>query len=165
MNEGYVECLVKGRPNYLAKIGKVALIALAALFFIGSMWLGTWAMILAVLTGTGAYIVNMYTDVEYEYLYLDKEVTVDKVYNKSRRKRVATFKLDKMEVFAPVHSYQLEKFGAKQAKPTDYSIGYEDKPDLRYIMYYEGNKQILFSPNEAMIKAMKNAAPRKVFTD
>jgi hypothetical protein len=166
MNEGYVECLVKGKPNYLAKIGKIVLIILTVLLFLASLITGGfWVMILAVLAGVGAYLVSMFTDVEYEYLYLDKEITVDKVFNQSRRKRAAVFSLDKVEVFAPIHSYNLEKFGKKQDHPVDYSIGYEEKPDLRYIMYYEGGKQILFSPNEAMVKAMKNAAPRKVFTD
>ncbi len=166
MSESYVECLVKGKPNTLAKVGQVVLIALAVICFLLCMGVGSIAvMILAIVFGAGGYYLGMFTNIEYEYLYLDKEVTVDKVYNQTRRKRVATYTLERMEVFAPIRSYHLDNFGKRDVKPVDYSIGYEDQPDLRYVMYYEGGQKILFSPSEEFVKAMKNASPRKVFTD
>ena len=64
----------------------------------------------ALAAGVGAYFLNMYTDLEYEYLYLDKELSVDKIMAKSKRKRVGTYSLDRMEVFAPVYSYHLDNF-------------------------------------------------------
>ena len=164
--DGYVECLVQARPNTLAKLGKYVLIALTVLFFLGTLLTGIWILfILAIVAGIGAYFTGMYTDVEYEYLYLDKEITVDKVYNRARRKRMGVYSLDKVEVFAPIKSYHLDNFGKRQGKQVDYSIGYEDKPDLRYIMYYEGGGVFLFSPSPEIVKAMKNQAPRKVFND
>ena len=48
-------------------------------------------------------------------------------------------------------------------KVRDFSVGYEDKPDLRYAMYYEGGEKIILSPSPELIKVMKNVAPRKVF--
>lgn len=166
MLDNMVECMVKGKPNTAAKIGKVLLIVLtiATMFF--SMMSGVmWLFFVGLVAAAGAYYVSLYTDVEYEYLYLDKEITVDKIYNASRRKRVAVYSLDKMEIFCPIKSYHLDNFGRREGKVTDYSIGYEDKPDLRYIMYYEGNQIVYFSPNEEMVKVMKNVAPRKVFND
>ena len=47
------------------------------------------ALIPAILFGVAAYFVYMNTDLEYEYLYLDRELTVDKVMAKSKRKRAA----------------------------------------------------------------------------
>ena len=122
-------------------------------------------MILAVVTGVGAYFVNLFTDLEYEYLYLDKELVIDKVMAKSRRKRVATYSLDKVEILAPIKSYHLDNYKNRNVKQKDYSIGIEEKPDLRYAMYYEGGEKLLLSPSPEMIKIMKNVAPRKVFSD
>ena len=130
------------------------------------MFIGiTIAIIPAILAGAGAYFVNFFTDLEYDYLYIDKELVVDKVMAKSRRKRVATYSLDKVEILAPVKSYHLDNYRNRTAKVKDYSVGEELKPDLRYVMFYEGGEKILLNPSPELIKLMKNVAPRKVFSD
>jgi len=166
MNETYVECLVKGKKNTKAQIGQVALIILALLLVAAAFFLmKMWIMIFAVAAGFGAYFVGGYTNVEYEYLYFDKEITIDRIYNQEKRKRVAVYSLEKVEVIAPIKSYHLDKFGKVSDKAKDYAVGVEEKPDKRYIMFYEGKEQVIFNPNEEMVKAMKNVAPRKVFND
>ena len=78
---------------------------------------------------------------------------------------VGTYSLDRMEVFAPVYSYHLDSFKNRQVKEKDYSIGEVLQPDGRYAMYYEGGEKILLSPNEELVKVLKNMAPRKVFSE
>ena len=166
MSEAYVECLVKAKPSILGKFFKYLLIMLTvALALLMFLTMNVILMILAVVTGVGAYFVNLFTDLEYEYLYLDKELVIDKVMAKSRRKRVATYSLDKVEILAPINSYHLDNYKNRNVKQKDYSIGIEEKPDLRYAMYYEGGEKLLLSPSPEMIKIMKNVAPRKVFSD
>ena len=124
------------------------------------------ALIPAILFGVAAYFVSMNTDLEYEYLYLDRELTVDKVMAKSKRKRVAVYSLDKMEIVAPVKSWHLDNFKNRQtSRNVDYSSGEEKQPDKRFVFYYEGNQKVIFEPSEEMVKAMQFAAPRKVFKD
>ena len=53
----------------------------------------------------------------------------------------------------------------RQVKEKDYSIGEVLQPDGRYAMYYEGGEKILLSPNEELVKVLKNMAPRKVFSE
>ena len=166
MSEAYVECLVKAKPSILGKFFKYLLIMLTvALALLMFLTMNVILMILAVVTGVGAYFVNLFTDLEYEYLYLDKERVSDKVMAKSRRKRVATYSLDKVEILDPINSYHLDNYKNRNVKQKDYSIGIEEKPDLRYAMYYEGGEKLLLSPSPEMIKIMKNVAPRKVFSD
>ena len=164
MSDTYVECLVKAKQSVVAKFFKILLIVLTVVFCV-IMLVFMPAMFLALATGVGAYFVNLYTDIEYEYLYLDKELTVDKVLAKSKRKRVATYSIDRMEVFAPIKSYHLDNYKNRDVKVKDYSIGEEKQPDLRYAMYYEGGEKIILSPSEDIVKALKNVAPRKVFND
>ena len=165
MSDTYVECLVKAKQSGVAKFFKVLLIMLTVTFGL-LVFLGlVLALVAAVVTGVGAYFVNLYTDLEYEYLYLDKELVVDKVMAKSRRKRIATYSIDRMEILAPVHSYHLDDFKNRRVKVKDYSIGEELKPDLRYALYYEGGEKLLLSPSEELVKAIRNVAPRKVFLD
>lgn len=168
MSDTYVECLVKAKTSGLAKFGKVVLITLTVIFVLAVFLLPPlmmFAFIGALITGVGAYFLNLFTDLEYEYLYLDKELVVDKVMAKSKRKRVATYQLDRIEILAPVKSYHLDNYKNRNAKQKDYSIGEVLQPDRRYAMYYEGGEKILLSPSEELIKVMKNVAPRKVYSD
>lgn len=165
MSEAYIECLVKVKPSLVGKFFKYLLYMLAAVSFF-LMLLGLPIMLFVTLaTGVGAYFVGIYTDLEYEYLYLDKELTIDKVLGKTKRKRVAVYQLERMEILAPIKSYHLDSFRNRQTKNKDYSIGYEEQPDLRYAMYYEGGERLILSPSPELVKLMKNAAPRKVFSD
>lgn len=166
MSDAYVECLVKAKPSMLGKFLKYLLIVLTVIMVIlMALTMNVIILLLAVATGVGAYFVNMYTDLEYEYLYLDKELTIDKVMAKTKRKRVAVYQLDRLEILAPIKSYHLDNYKNRTVKEKDYSIGYEEKPDLRYAMYYEGGEKLILSPSPEMIKVMRNAAPRKVFND
>ncbi|MGN1203881.1 MAG: hypothetical protein ACI4SA_02385 [Lachnospiraceae bacterium] len=167
MSEVYVEHLVKKEKSSGWKFIKILLIMLTVVFGLMGLMMMFYGipLVIAVATGVGAYFAGLFADVEYEYLYLDKELTVDKIFGKTRRKRAEVFEMERMEVFAPFHSYHLDAYKNRNAKETDYSIGIEQKPDLRYVMYYEGNRRIVFSPNEEMVKALKNTSPRKVFTD
>lgn len=165
MSDTYVECLVKAKQRGIFKFLCGLLMVLTVIFFLSMFVLSYIGLILMAISGVGAYFLKMNTDLEYEYLYLDRELVVDKVMAKSKRKRVATYSLSRMEIMAPVKSYHLDNYKNRQVKVKDYSVGEELKPDLRYAIYYEGGEKILLNPSPELVKAMKNAAPRKVFSD
>lgn len=164
MSDAYVECLVKAKQSVWAKIAKVLLIVITVILCLGMFFI-PYILLVAAVTGIGAYLVNLLTDLEYEYLYLDKELVVDKIMAKTRRKRVATYSLDRMEIMAPIKSYHLDNYKNRQVKVKDYSIREAKQPDLRYAMFYEGGEKIILSPSEELVKVMRNVAPRKVFND
>ena len=84
---------------------------------------------------------------------------------KSRRKKADEFDLERMEVLAPINSYHLDDYKNKNYKTVDYSSGVAGQPDKRYVMYFNGEKKVIFEPDAKMVKAIQNIAPRKVFTD
>ena len=86
MSDTYVECLVKAKTSLWGKFLKGLLIMLTVLLVLVAFIIPL-AFIIAIVAGVGAYFVNLFTDLEYEYLYLDKELVVDKVMAKSRRDR------------------------------------------------------------------------------
>ena len=164
MNESYVECLVARRPSGGMKALKVLLIVVTVIGILGGM-IAFPLLIVAVAAAVGAYFASLYSSLEYEYLYVDKEISVDKILNKSKRKTAEKFELDRMEIFAPVNSWHLDNYKNRQFKTTDYSSGVAGQPDRRYAMIYNGERKILFEPNQEMVKAMQAVAPRKVFLD
>ena len=163
--ETYVECMVKKKANGLMSALKVLLIGIAVITgLLGFMGLIVF-LIIAVVAGVGAYCVSLTANLEYEYLYVDKQLTVDKIMARTRRKKVETFDLERMEILAPIKSWHLDDYKNRQLKVVDYSSGVEQQPDIRYSMIYNGEKRVIFEPNAEMVAAIKSIAPRKVFTD
>ncbi len=166
MNESYVECMVARRtPLWQSFLRYLIVFFAGAAILLGLLGAQTLFLIAGILLGVGAYFVILYTDLEFEYLYLDKEISVDKIMHQSKRKRVAVYSLDKIEIMAPIKSYHLDGYRNRQAKVCDYSSGVEGQPDRRYVFFYDGKEKIIIEPNEDFVRIVKNAAPRKVFTD
>lgn len=166
MNESYKELLVKKEMGLKEKALRV--IALVPTILLGLLTLLTGNIILFIIVvalGVLDYFVFQWTDIEYEYLYLDKELTIDKIMAKQRRKRVLTLDINKLEILAPVKSYQLDSYKNREVKAEDYSAG-RDLPEAKiYHLYYDGNHKYIINLSDDFAKTIKGIAPRKVFLD
>lgn len=165
MSETYVECLVKHKSSFIGVIVKWVLIIITAFFGFMGILGAIIPLIIAVVSGVLAYIVSLKADLEYEYLYLDKEITIDKIMNKTKRKKVEVLEVDRIEIIAPIKSHHLDSYRNRNCKTVDYSIGEEKQPDNRFVMYYNGERRIIMSPSPELLKAIRTVAPRKVFAD
>ena len=164
MSDTYVECLVAAGRSKTAKTIAIGLFVLTVFFAIAMLWFAP-ALLLAILCAVAGWLVFANSNQEFEYLYLDKEITVDRIMAQSRRKRVATYSVDRIEVFAPIQSWHLDNYKNRDVKVSDYSAGEGQEPDGRYVMYYEGGAKVIFNPSQDFVKALMNVAPRKVFKD
>ncbi len=165
MSDAYVECMVARKPSVPMMILKYVLIIFAVLAGLIGLIFNPFFLLGAGALAAGVYFVSLNADIEYEYLYLDKEITVDKVLNKTRRKRYKVYEFDKIEIMAPMNSYHLDDYKNRNFKVIDISSGIEQKPELRYVFYYNGLEKVVFEPDASFVKMCKNAAPRKVYTD
>lgn len=165
MADTYVECLVKRKSSPVLKALQGLLAVLAVIFFVGMSFMGWVGLIVAVVAGVGAYLLSLNANLEYEYLYVDREITIDKILNMTKRKQVEKFEADRIEMFAPVNSWHLDQYKNMQFKVTDYSSRMENPANKAYAMIYSGNRKIILEPNEALVKALASIAPRKVFMD
>ncbi|MGN1160041.1 MAG: DUF6106 family protein [Lachnospiraceae bacterium] len=164
MSESYVELLVKRETPMKDKILSGFVIACAAVFAVLFFLTSNILMLLGViLFGVAAYFAYMNANLEYEYLYVDKELTVDKIMAKSKRKKIAQINMERLEVFAPVNSWHVADYKDRLGKVADYSSGRSEAN--RYLLVHNGQSGVILEPNEALVHAIKNIAPRKVFTD
>ena len=164
MSETYVECLVAKKSSTILSFLKILLIMLTVVFvLIGIVFIP--GLLVAIFTGVGAYFATMNANVEYECLYLDREISVDKVMAKSKRKKAGTFTIEQMEIFAPLNSHRLDSYKNRNLKTLDYSSGIAAQPERRYMMVCNGDTKVILEPNAELIKAVQGVAPRKVFTD
>ena len=165
MNESYKELIVKKEMG-VKEIALRAVCLIPTVLF-ALLGLGGFLIALAVAAvfGVLTYFVWISTDIEYEYLYLDKELNIDKIMAKSRRKKMATLEVERMEIMAPEKSHQLDSYRNRDFKKVDYSAG-RDLPVMKlYTIYYDGSQKIQVNLTEDFVKTMKSIAPRKVFLD
>lgn len=163
MGDTYIEEMVARKASVVPTVLKVVLGAVCA----GSVILGVLGATLfysvALMAGLGIYFVFYLTGVEYEYLYVDKSLSVDKIVAKRTRKKLASFDLERMECFAPAGHEALREYEGRGLDSKDYSSKYVHNADKRYVLIYDGQKKIIFEPSEKMIEAIYMVSPRKVF--
>ncbi len=99
--------------------------------------------------------------IEFEYYYMDGELTVSKITNMSRRKILAIVKDDMIRVIAPIGSAELPKY--HEIKMMDCSAN--DSTTLPYVIVYESKKGIKamnIQMEEELFDALKRSMPFKV---
>ena len=164
MNDTYVEVMVDRKTSPLLGVARIALYALAAVCFLLA-FIGSGAFFLgAIAFAIIAYFVIPMFDLEYEYLYMDREISIDKIMSKEKRKHVYNVDLNKMEFMAPVTSHELDSYKARNLKVYDYSSRKEDAKvySIVYEAGAEGTVLVNIEPNGEMLRAIKNVFPRKV---
>jgi hypothetical protein len=157
--------MIRKKPNPAMKALRFFVIMMAVIFILLGMLGAIFMLLVGAAFAAIAYFVGLNTDIEYEYLYVDRQLSVDKVLNRSRRKKVAEYDLERMEILAPFGSYHLDSLKNRTAEVTDLTSGFIHQPDTRYLMYYDGKQKIIFEPSEEMVKAIHMIAPRKVFKE
>ena len=154
MSESYVELLVKKKKTPKDSILKGLMIAGIVIL----------VLIAAIALGVLAYFKMPGLDLEFEYLYVNGELDIDKIMSKVKRKRVGSFDISKAEMVAPVKSHELDYYRqSKDMKVVDCSSG-EDHANVygMVIKDEKGMKLGLFEPNQEILDDMRRIAPRKV---
>ena len=165
--ETYIEYLVKKKSGMKEMAIRYACMFLIVLSVVVTVFL-MYPPILVITVALWAayrYLIYPLTDIEYEYLYVDRTLTVDKIMAKEKRKTVATYEIDRLEMLAPADSYRLNEFKNRELKTADFSSGTENTDDMRYVMIYEGGLKIVLDLTKEFVKIIQNNSPRKVFFD
>ena len=169
MSDLYTEVLVKKQQTGKDKAIKGVLIFFTVLFAAAGIMMNPLILLLALVLGIVDYIFIPKLSVEFEYLYVNGELDIDRIYSQSRRKRAASYELSNMEILAPYQSHQLDSYKKNQSiKRYNYSSGIEGqgpKPYAFVISKDNTMQMVIFEPDEVMLKDIRNRAPRKVFMD
>ena len=165
MEEVFVECIIKRKTNISAVLLRilaifVVLIGVFTISFLGMLGITITALLIYV-----TYLCWSYTSIEYEYSFLNGELTVDKIMGQRKRKTVDCFDIKKADVVAPSFSDEVIR-AAGNIKTIDYSSGH--KSDSLYSIIMNNGKgmvQVIFEPDEKMIEAMYHVRPNIVKKD
>lgn len=167
MSDLYSELLVKKKRTAKDNLIKYGMIGLTALLVAAGLFLMPLLLIAAIVVGVAAYFIIPGTDLEFEYLFVNGELDIDKIMAKTKRKKVKTLNLQEADLMAPLNSHRMDYYnGNQKLKVLDFSSG--DPEHKRYaIIMRDGGEtcKIIIEPDEALAKTMRNCAPSKVFLD
>ena len=109
------------------------------------------------------FIIIPRTKLEYEYSYLNGELSIDKIYDKRTRKKLVVYDLTSAEVVAPADSNSIKRH-LHDKKVKDYSSGYEPDSNKVGIVLkgHMGTEVILLKKNNRIINAIRNKKPMVV---
>lgn len=160
MNEYMTEQLVKKRKTLkdtAIKFGLIALTVLSLLLCGNAIFMILFLVLLFV-----DYYVLRRMDVEYEYTYFDGELDIAKVMNKQFRKELFSTNIkEDMEIIAPSEHADLRYHQVE--KTFDYSSMVPENSTYTMVTKYKGQKvKVILEPNEKILNAMRDVAPRKV---
>ena len=167
MNDTYYEKIVKRKTSSVALLLRFIVVFITVIV----MYLGTLALGLSGIIGGILFIwidtvIFKNTDVEYEYLLIGGELSVDAIYGKKKRKKCRRLDMRKIEVFAPINSDKIKECkGNRKITVADYSSGTPEGTKYAFVIPEEEGRiyEIIFEPSEEMVNSIKFVAPGKVF--
>lgn len=167
--DSFKEQIVKKIPSAKDKSSKLlfrlAGFALALFLVLFSMAFAPQYAVISILLGAfsvyGGFYISLKTDVEYEYIFTNGELDVDKIIAQRTRKRLITMRFGTATDFgcaddgysAP-ENRTLILASANDAEMKDYYVEFSHK---NY-----GEAALIFSPDEEMLELIKPALPREL---
>lgn len=159
MDEVFVEQILKRRITISGVLLRILSIFIVLIGIMSIMWLQMLGFTLTVLLAYGAYMIWSYTSLEYEYSFLNGELTIDKIMGQRKRKSMASYDIKEAEVIAPVMSEQIIR-ASMNAVVKDFSSGSRSGDVYAMIINNaSGKAKVLFEPNEKVLEAMYHVRP------
>ena len=160
MNDFYTEQLVKRKATGKTILAKAGLILLTLFSLVFVMKVPFAFILPIILIAVDVYLFrNM--DVEYEYLFVNGELDIDKIMAKSRRKRIFSTGIEELELLAPTGSSELRLI--KADKTFNYSTHVSGHKTYELIVIQKGQKvKVIFEPNDTILNGFKTLDSRKV---
>ncbi|MBO6260521.1 MAG: hypothetical protein IKO53_01995 [Lachnospiraceae bacterium] len=174
--DDFIEYTVKKKTTNKQKLIRVLNWAfMVYLAFMSIIWLPVQFVAIGLFVVVGYwflyhFIIYPMTDLEFDYIYCEKEITIDKVMARKKRKQFAVYSLEKMSVLAPLGSEKLKRYDLDGVKVVDLSSGAaidEDNEtgEKRYVMFYDTKTKVILDLSPEFVKIIQNNALGKVYLD
>ncbi|MDD7266804.1 MAG: hypothetical protein SPL15_07250 [Lachnospiraceae bacterium] len=165
MGDIFREQLVKKLPDQTTILKKAALVTAPVLvYLVLALFLPPVVGSIALIGFVVACSLSVYLwkrlDIEYEYILLGKEIDVDIIYSKSKRKRLLTLSLEQAQVLAPAGSAKLDDYSRLAKKDLTGGSG----QDVWVLVTKVGMEQMAVSLElyGDMIEDLSNVIPNKL---
>ena len=168
MTDNYVELLVKKKTSAMVKALRFSCILMGVFqLFIGALFHAWFFMGTGVIFIVFSWVVAYFGNIEYEYLYVDRQFSVDKIHNRRKRKKIAEYNLEtELEVLAPKDSHQLDYMKERVSQTRNYTSGSEDAQVYEMVVHVGDELWLIkIEMTDELFEQLRMVAPRKVFKD
>lgn len=162
MNDTYAEWLVKRKTPAYAIAVKALMIFLCVIGAFLSI-ITAFGFILFFAFGAATYFVFQRMNLEYEYVVVNDQITIDKIMGQARRKKAWEGSLETIQIIAPVDSYLIKDYQREGMKTLDFT-SHMQGARVYAIIEQKGEvaTKILFEPNDKVLECLWQKGPRKV---
>jgi len=167
MNDLYQEILIKKKSGPLDGLKKAGMIGLTVLALFAGLFIHILFIPVAIGLGILSWFVINNLDLEYEYLYVNGDLDIDKIMNKQKRKRMASYAIGSLEYLAYATSHELDSYqNGRNTKVYDFTSGEEGRKVVAAVYSREGGYDLVrLELNETILKDIRRIAPRKISRD
>ena len=152
--ENYIEHLVKGKRGTKEYMERGVAIALPFLCFI-ILYLLSLPLVFFVFSLVLTYYLWNRTSIEYEYLYMAGELSVDIVYHKSSRKKLLSVTKEELLEIRQWSPETLERYKREGISVLDLA-GFGENQHYFYLIQKEGKKYVyILDCPEKLLKEMR----------
>lgn len=165
MNEVYAEWLVKRKtPGYMYLAIPLAVVASIVVYILCFFLIPYFGYIIGLVPFVGVYFLWTNSKLEYEYIFVTGELTIDKIISQNKRKRIVALDMANVEMIADLSGHYLDgQMGNNNIKKLNYTSGEKDRKLFGVLYSESGNTRIyIIEPNAKLIEAIRKSAPRKV---
>lgn len=143
--------------------GYFAAFLLSVIFILTSQYtLGMWLLLIA-LVWFGAFILAKTRYIEFEYILTNNELDIDRIFAKSRRKRLLTVDFKNIDICAKIDNPNFAN-EFKNAPEKIYDCSGICDNDTYFVDFYTNEKKtrVIFQPTEKMLENIRLINPRAV---
>ncbi|MEG0369242.1 MAG: DUF6106 family protein [Hungatella sp.] len=161
-NDVYAEWLVKRKTPGYAYAAKAALVVLCVISAFLALTTVFGILILTVV-GIATYFLFQSLNLEFEYLFVNGQLTIDRIMGKARRKKAWEGTMEEIQIVTPVDSYLLKDYERPGMKTVDFS-SHEQGAKVYALIHQAGanTTKVIFEPNDRILQCMRQKSPRKV---
>ena len=161
MTDSFIEQLIEQSATKEAARKKTILLVVTGLFGVLTILFHPIFLLAVIIMVIVDSILFKRMNLEFEYSYFNGDLDIDKIMNRETRKRLFSVQVKEMDIIAPTGSDAL--LGYQQLKVLDCSSQKQDRSAYELVATYRGEKmRVRFEPNNEMLNAMRDVAPRKV---
>lgn len=159
----FIEQIIRKKPNikdYL--IYAATLLGGCIIVFVSMMYLPNFSIFILAGVCFGAYYLISSRNLEFEYSVTNGDITIDKIINRRKRKRIIAIDAHDIE---EIGKYKPEEHSAKTYSERIFTSESEDGENVWYLAarhQQKGTVLLMFSPNEKVLMAIKPFLSRQV---
>lgn len=167
-NDVFKEQLVKRESNFTDLMKKIGVAILGVVVILVTSMIPTVLDLgilpfIVIAVGWGTIILIRRFNVEYEYVFTNGELDIDKIFNKSKRKSALSIDVRQFVVMVNRNRADINSEIGNINQTLDFSSGILKEDSYAAVYEKDGKRTLLlFDPNEVMFDAIKMYISRKI---